>query len=100
MTTSTAGLLANMHQNLVAQPSTAESTSDSIQAIHWGSHSNPAGNQPLQLPHALPSATSGSSPTTSGMSAANTWNSGYGNGSITQSPQRPLFTVTVEHREL
>ncbi|DBA71447.1 TPA: hypothetical protein ACH3X2_011245 [Trebouxia sp. C0005] len=56
MTTSTAGLLANMHQNLLTQPINADPTTETIQAVHWDPNSSPTFDQPLHVSQQQPNA--------------------------------------------
>lgn len=95
MATSSAGLLANMHQNLVAQPSNGDVTSDGIPAVHSGIDrrfvldltSPQALQQSQQLLHASIAAS---------RMPATAQGGGYRRGSTTPGILQPLYTVMVE----
>ena len=86
MTTSTAGLLSDMHHHLTSQPSNAESTSDSIQAIHWPNFGHP-------VAHTLPGPTSSSA---NGTPAAMNFAEGHRPNASGRNSPRPLFSAVVE----
>ena len=99
MTTSTAGLLANMQGSIVTQPSNAESEPDTIQAFHGASTSSSAAHQSAQLP--LPQqAVASSSETRPFPTEASTRASIAADSSVhgaSDSPrQRPLFTASLD----
>ena len=97
MTTSTAGLLANMHQNLLTQPSNGDPTNETIQAVHWDPNSSPAFDQPLHVSQQRLNAPFViSSAPFSGVSAAHSNNVGYTHRAGSPGSPRPLFTVMVE----
>ncbi len=97
MTTSTAGLLANMHQNLLTQPSNGDPTTETIQAVHWDPNSSPAFDQPLHVSQQQPNAPFVVSPAPfSSVSAAHRNNAGYTHRVASPGSPQPLFTATVE----
>ena len=91
----TTGLLANMHHHLTAQPSTADSMTDSI-PVQRSQHS-PAVDQPPEIQH-TPSSTvaAATSVAASGVSGTGNGTADHRHHNAWQSPQRPLFTVLVE----
>jgi len=97
MTTSTAGLLENLHQNLLTQPSNGDPTNETIQAVHWDPNSSPAFDQPLHVSQQQQNAPFVvSSAPFSGESAAHSNNAGYTHRADMPGSPRPLFTVMVE----
>ncbi|KAL3148042.1 hypothetical protein ABBQ38_014331 [Trebouxia sp. C0009 RCD-2024] len=98
MTTSTAGLLANMHENIAQQPSNADSVYDTIHAFH-GDSSSYAVSQPSQSQWAHnPESNSSVFPALSGESATQVSTAHQRQDSNTDNSQRhrPWFTASVE----
>ena len=89
----TTGLLANMHHHLAAQPSTADSITDSI-PVQCSQHS-PAVDQPPEIQH-TPSSTVAAATSASGVSGTGNGTADHRHRNAWQTPQRPLFTVLVE----
>lgn len=94
MTTSTAGLLANMHLSITDQPSNADSVYDTIQAFHGGSsNSSAVTQQARQIGLSSSEYAAVSSESAAQNSAANQRQ----NSSVAHSQcHRPLFTASVE----
>lgn len=96
MTTSTAGLLANMHGSVTEQLSNADSVYDTIQAFHGGSTSSSAvtpSQQARQIELSPPDIAAFSGESAAQSSTANqTQNSSMAHSQC----HRPLFTASVE----
>ena len=98
MSTSTAGLLANMHGSIATQPSSAESASDAIQAFHGASTTSSA-NQSLEMQHvqqpASPPSVSASLPNESPAHII-VADVRHQHDLSTSPSRRPLFTALIE----
>lgn len=97
ITTSTAGLLANMHESIAQQPSNADSEYDSIQAFH-GDSSSSAVYQPQSWQAHNTELNSSDLPALSGESATQVSTSYQRQSSNTDTSQRhrPWFTASVQ----
>ena len=97
MTTSTAGLLANMHGSITEQPSNADSVHETIQAFHGGSTSSSAVTQPSQSQQPHQNESSPFAAVSSESAAQNGAANQRQNSSMVYSQcHRPLFTASVE----